>query len=153
MTARVLEPQEWDRLAADVQPILAALNPDTARALVVEDDDGAIIGRWLLFPVLHAECVWIAPEARRAGGVARRLLRLLRTTAQGLGFRRVWTASDSEIVTRLLAHPGMRATPIPALNFVLNVEPSCPTPLRFSTQEPMPLVPASPLGHRKQEAV
>ena len=120
MTSRILPVSEWGRLPVDLDVITRGMRPETCRVLVVEDE-GAIVGRWLLFPVLHAECVWIAPSHRRGGSVARRLLRLMRQTARSLGFDRVWTGSDSEAVTQLLTHPSLHAVPVPALSFVMPV--------------------------------
>lgn len=126
MTSRILPFSEWERLPEELDPILMGLTPGTSRICVVEDE-GRIIGRWLVFPVLHAECIEIDASYRRSGGVARRLLRLMKQAAQSLGFDRVWTASASEDVTKLLSHPRLGAVPIAALSFVLPVgkEESC----------------------------
>lgn len=121
MTARVLPIEEWDRLDEELDPILTELSPVTSRVCVVEDDNGEIVARWLLFPVLHAECIWIAPEKRKTGRVALKLLNLMRGTARSLGFDRVMTASIDDNVTKLMAHPRMRARIVPGLPFVVEV--------------------------------
>jgi len=121
MTSRVLPVEEWSRMPESLDPLIMSLAPGSCRVLVVEDD-GEIVGRWILFPVLHAEAVDIAPAYRKRGGVARRLLSLMYRSARELGFDRVWTASDSEDVTRILAHPSLGAVPVPALPFVLPVK-------------------------------
>lgn len=121
MTSRTLEITEWDRLDESLDPILMGLRPGASRVLVVEDD-GVIVGRLLLFPVLHAECLWIAPEYRKKPSVLRRLLNSMKSGAQSLGFDRVWGASDSEAMTKILAHPKLGGIPIPALSVVLPCE-------------------------------
>jgi len=110
MTARVLPIEEWDRLDESLDPILMNLSPSTARVCVVEDQ-GEIVARWLLFPVLHAECIWIAPHKRKTGRVAAHLLKLMRQSARALGFDRVWTNSDREDVTRLVEKLGAQIVP------------------------------------------
>lgn len=125
MTSRILPFEEWHLLPDSLDPILVGMRPGVSRVLVVEDQ-GAIVGHWLLFPVLHAECIYIAPAYRKTGGVARRLLRLLKHGARSLGFDRVWTASDSPDVTALLAHPRLGGVPVPALPVILPVgESAC----------------------------
>lgn len=121
MTSRVLPFEEWDRLPEHLAPLIAALRPSDCRVLVVEDN-GEIVGRWILFPMLHAEAIEIAPSHRKKGSVARRLLQLMYRSAKELGFDRVWTASDDAEVTKVLAHPMLNAVPIPALPFVLPVK-------------------------------
>lgn len=121
MTARMLDITEWDRLDESLDPILMGMRPGTSRVVVVEDN-GVIVGRLLLFPVLHAECLWIAPEYRKKTGVMRRLLDGMKAGAKSLGFDRVWGASDSEAMTKILAHPKLGGIPIPALSVVLPCE-------------------------------
>jgi hypothetical protein len=125
VTARVLPFEEWDRLDEELDPILMNILPGTSRVCVVEDN-GQIVGRWLLYPVLHAECVWVEPSKRR-GRVGLMLLDLMKRTARSLGFDRVVTASVSDDVTKLLCHPRLRAQVVPGLSFVLPVgDESCP---------------------------
>ena len=120
MTARVLPFEEWEKIDG-IDEILMGLRPGRSQVIVVEDQ-GAIVGRLLLFPVLHAECLWIAPTHRKTVGVMRRLVEAMRRGARQLGFDRVWGASDSDDMTRILAHPKLGGLPIPALSVVLPVE-------------------------------
>ena len=124
MTSSVLPFDEWEKLPEELDPVLCNIQPGTSRVLVVEDA-GQIVGRWLLIPVLHAECLEIAPDYRKGVSVGRRLLRLMRETAKAMGVSHIWTASNSEAVTRMLAHPSIGASPVPALPFILPVEPPC----------------------------
>lgn len=121
MTARVLPVEEWHRMDESLDPILAGLSPIKSRVCVVEED-GEIVARVLLFPVLHAECLWVAPSKRKKGSALRRLWELTKRQAVACGFDRVWGASDSEHMTRLLAHPKLGGIPIPALSVVLPCE-------------------------------
>jgi len=125
MTSRILPPEEWPRLAGtEAETIWPLLSPETARVLVIEQD-AEIVGCWLLYPLLHAECVWIAPAHRGRGAVARRLLALMRRVAQSLGWRTVITAACSDEVRRLLDHLG--AVPIPGTHHAIPIgERSCP---------------------------
>jgi len=119
MTSRILPPEEWPRLqGTEAEAVWSTLDPDTARVLVVERDD-AIIGCWVLVPILHAECLWIAPAERGHGSVARRLLRLMRDTARALGFRGVATSACSDQVRHLLAR--IQAVPLPGTHHVIPI--------------------------------
>lgn len=117
--ARVLPYEQWHRLDEELDPILGDISPVTSRVCVIEEN-GEIVARWILMPMLHAECVWIAPH-KRGTRVALRLLDFMKRTARGLGFERVRVASVSDAVTRLLANPKLRTEPIPALTFVMQV--------------------------------
>lgn len=121
MTSRVLPVEEWHRLDEELDPILAELSPVKSRVCVVEDDKGEIVARWLLVPLLHAECIWIAPEKRKTGRVGLKLLDLMKRTARSLGFERVMTAAIDDDVVKLLAHPRIGAQIVPGLPFVLPV--------------------------------
>ena len=119
ITSRVLPFHLWDKLPESLDPMLMGMKPGTCRVCVVEDD-GEIVAHWLLFPVLHAECVWIAPQKRR-GMIARRLLRIMRLAAKDLGFDRVWSGTTDSDVTKLMAHRALNATVVPGLPFVMPV--------------------------------
>ncbi len=120
MTARVLDFSEWERLPEELDPILMKLSPGTSRVCVIENEEGVIVAHWLLMPVLHAECLYIAPGHRGRVSVGRRLLALMQQTARSLGWDRVSTASMSEDVTRMLLKIGAEAYP-PALHFSLPI--------------------------------
>lgn len=111
MTTRLLPPEEWDRLvgteADAVRPYLATLG---ARPLVVEDET-RIVGCWVLLPMWHAECLWIAPSHRTKASVGRRLLRGLWTAAAAMGIERIWTSAGSDDVRQLLTRYGAQAMP------------------------------------------
>jgi hypothetical protein len=73
ITARVLPPEEWDRVQ-HIPPFDQGL-PDPAhwRILVVEQD-GQIVGCCSLFDTVHWDGWWIAPEHQGKAGVFRSLV-------------------------------------------------------------------------------
>jgi len=73
--ARVLPPEEWDRLEkAQIPDLWRYTRPEDCEAIVVEDD-GAIVASMLVLRITHLEGLWIAPERRGDVGVTRKLLR------------------------------------------------------------------------------
>jgi len=92
MTTRVLPPAEWPRLLGTELETVVPVLPEDAEVLVVEHD-GAIVGCWALYPLLHVEGVWVAPEHRGRGGVFRRLLTGMRTLVHGHGREVVQTGA------------------------------------------------------------
>ena len=123
MRTRILSVEELPRLAGtelgDVWPHYAQ---DSILALVVEDDDGRIVGCWGLMTVLHLEGLWIHPDHRNHGDVARRLL----TKMRGLtGHRGVVTNSMDAQVTEYLTRCG--AVPIPGQAFFWRMAESVTT--------------------------
>lgn len=116
---RVLPPEEYFRLEGTEAETVWPLLTDQAQVLVVEKND-QILGCWILQPVLHAECLWIAPEARRTGAVGRRLWGAMRNAVLGLGLRGVQTAAVTEDVKALLDKVG--ATRLPGDHFVMTFQ-------------------------------
>lgn len=120
MTTRILPPGEWVKLnGTEAETIWPHLNPFLAQVMVVEDGD-AIVGCWILMPVWHAECLWIAPAHRKIGSVARKLWRAMREAVLARGSKTVTTASMSEDVTKLLEKVG--AAKIPGDHFVMTFQ-------------------------------
>src|SRR4029077_20633639 len=89
VTSRVLPRAEWDRLKGTEAETVCPLLPESAQVLVVEDGT-AIAGCWVLLPVLHVECLYVAPEHRKKPSVARRLLAGMRRLVRESGGRGVW---------------------------------------------------------------
>lgn len=107
MSTRVLPPDEWHRLAHTEVGALWETLPSTAQAIVVEDETGAIVGCWLVLPVVHVECLWIAEAHRGRTSVARRLWSAMRAVARNtFGASQVWTASVDDTVRTLVQHAG-----------------------------------------------
>jgi hypothetical protein len=75
MRTRILPPEEWDRLrVAELPALLPYVAPQNIAVIVVETDDGEIVGCLAALQVTHLEGVWVKPERRR-GVVLRGLLR------------------------------------------------------------------------------
>lgn len=106
MTTRILPPEEWPRLrGTEAETVWPHLDPQRA-AIVVVEDEGVVIGCHVLMYVLHAECLWIHPDHRGKGGVARRLWAAVQRAARGAGVRSLVTAACDDKVKRLLSHVG-----------------------------------------------
>lgn len=117
---RLLPPAEWPRLAGtEAEALWPLLDPAKAQIIVIEQD-GVIVGCWTLMQVLHAECLWVAPSARKRGVVFRHLLSFLRRTASAAGFTTVATAASSDEVRRLLDRFG--AVRVPGDPYVFRVD-------------------------------
>jgi N-acetylglutamate synthase-like GNAT family acetyltransferase len=105
MTTRSLPRAEWPRLAGTELEAVWPYLPAGAEVIAVEDD-GQIVGCWAVFPLVHVEGIWIAPEHRGRGSVARRLLGGMRRAARAMGARAVNTAATSAEVAAMLEKLG-----------------------------------------------
>lgn len=120
MIAKILPPADYARLnGTELETVWPNLNPHTAQVVVVEDDDGAILGCWAGFPLWHSEGVYIAPDHRGKAGVARMLLDMMKHVALENGYRSIVTASQDPTVDRLLEH--LDATRLPGTHYVFPV--------------------------------
>lgn len=117
MTSRILPQEEWPRLAGTEADTVWMQIPASACVVVVEDE-GELVGCHVLVPVLHAECLWIHPDYRKATSVARRLWAAVKQEATvrfgAVGFQ---TAAVDDDVRGLLRHVG--AVPIPGDHFMV----------------------------------
>ena len=76
MKARVLSPEEWQRINAPGMPeLLAYTEPQNIAVVVVEDDAGKIVASGSALQITHFEGLWSAPEERGNAGVFRALIR------------------------------------------------------------------------------
>lgn len=122
MTARVLDYEEWHKCPDYMDAVLMTMKPGTSRICVVENEQGEIVARWLLYPVLFAEDLWVHPDYRKRVSVGRKLWRLVHRAATELGFGHMLvTAMDDEIKT-LLAHPSVKAETMPNSMYVFPVQ-------------------------------
>ena len=112
MTARVLPFEEWEKLPEYMDPVTMTLLPGRSRVCVVEHE-GEIIARWMLYPILLAEDLWIDPRYRKQVGVGRRLWRLAQSAAKELGFGHLVSAAVTEDAQQLVAHPFLRSEVLP----------------------------------------
>ena len=110
--SRVLPPDEWPRLVGtEAESIWPLLDPDKAQVLVVEEG-GVIMGCWVGFVVLHAECFWARPGHPVPLRVLRALLRGMREYAERLGYGQIATAADSDRIRRALTSLHAVALPV-----------------------------------------
>lgn len=110
MTSRLLPPVEWAKLdGTEAGPAWRWL-PASARVFVVEDDE-VIVGCWVLVPILHAECLYIAPAHRRKVSVGRRLLAGMRRLVTSEGAASVVTSALSAEVREMIQHIGGEELP------------------------------------------
>lgn len=106
MTTRTLAPTEWpERLRGTLLEDASRQLPHDAVVMAVEDA-GRLVGCVALFPVWHLEGVWIAPEQRGRVGVARRLVRAIRTTARALKLDGAWMMARNDAAVRMIRHFG-----------------------------------------------
>jgi hypothetical protein len=119
MISRILPVEEWPRLAGtEAASIVPGLDPLQTRVLVVEQD-GQIIGSWVVLRMVHVECVWIDPSHRRKASVAARLLHGMRDIARGWNTKAVITGSVSPDVTAMIQRLG--GLPLPGEHFAIPV--------------------------------
>lgn len=124
MTTRVLPPEEWARLGdTDLARYLPLFEPADVRVVVVERD-GRIVAAWGVLHVVHLEGVWIAPEYRRRGTVAARLLAATLRVARDWAPRWAFTGADTKDVAALLTkHLG--AVRVPMDTYLVPMEEPC----------------------------
>ena len=119
MTRRILPREEYSRLVGTyLEPLKDAL-PLDADVVVVEDSKGVIVGAWSAFTMTHLEGIFIAPEYRKQGSVARRLLSGMREVLQARGTHRVLTAAESDDVEALIVRLGGQK--LPGAHFVVEM--------------------------------
>ncbi len=76
MKARILRPEEWQRINSPGLPeLLAYTEPQNIAVVVVENDDKEIVASVSALQVTHFEGLWIKPEERGNAGVFRALIR------------------------------------------------------------------------------
>ena len=114
MTTRLLSSDEWPKLAGTELGKFPL--PPNARVLVVEDGE-QVVGCWSLFPVWHAEGVWVEHQHRGHAAVFRHLVRGMRALAHSLGTARVVTSAMDPMVERLLKRA--HAVKVPGEFYVL----------------------------------
>jgi len=123
MTTRVLPRAEWPRLAGTELGTVWHILPDDADVLVVEDDDGRIVGCWSTYRREHVEGVWVAEEHRGRGVVFRHLLSGMRTLVHAKGQDVVWTGAletaEGEVVATMLKKLG--AFELPGRHFAWRI--------------------------------
>ena len=119
LTTRLLPPDEWDKLkGTELETLTPILVPEHTRIIVVEDEQGKVVGCWSLLQFTHAEGLWIAPEHRNGSGVFRRLLIRAKEELAEMHESIVWTGAVSESVEKMLVRAG--AVPVPGTHYLLS---------------------------------
>lgn len=102
MKVRELDPLEWYKLdGMEAESVWPLLNPDRDRVIVVENDE-KIVGSWILMQVFHMECVWVHPDHRGNGSVARRLLSGMMNLIKSLGLKGAVTNSMTPEIDKII---------------------------------------------------
>lgn len=117
--SRVLPPEEWPRLdgtGTDLAAYTSALDPETCRIVVVEDE-GRIVASMVLIRQVLAEALWIDPAYRHRPGVGSKLLKGFYAVSQALGARSALSACMTDTMSGILRKLG--ATSVPALMFII----------------------------------
>jgi len=125
MRARLLPPEEWDRLrGTELEALYPLLSPDAAKIIVIEvereespDAFPEIVGTWAVYPQVHAEGIWIAPRFRSKGVVAKHLMEGLASVLSQFEASGFCTASMSDEVTSLIK--GLGGEELPGKHFVV----------------------------------
>lgn len=119
MTTRILDPQEWPRLAGTLTETATKLDPRICRILVVENGAGEIVGAWSLFCQWHAEALWIDPAHRKRGVVFRRLLAGMQQMAWAVRANWLWGSTVEPEVMGIVQKRG--GAVVPGQHFVVPV--------------------------------
>ena len=103
LTARELPPDEWWRLdGTELGKTWRLLPTDKATVVVVENEDGQIVGTWSVMLIVHTEGLGVAPPYQSRGRVARLLLREGAKVVRRLGASQFVTgAATMEMVNYL----------------------------------------------------
>lgn len=108
MQTRILPPADYARLRETENAIGAPPLPEGVHVIVVEDRD-SIIGCVALFPVLHADGLWIRADHRGRAAVMRHLWPTLRVVArQSFSATAVVATCGTATGRRVLEHLGAR---------------------------------------------
>lgn len=118
MTTSLLPRDQWSRLAGTELEQVWPLLPEDAHIIAVEHE-GQIIGCWALIRYVHVEGVWVHPDHRKRGSVARRLLGMMHRTARAMGATAVLTGAMSDEVRDLIA--GLGGSQLPGDHYVLPI--------------------------------
>lgn len=106
--ARLLPPEEWERLR-DYGPFKAAgVLPDSAHALVVvvEDGTGAILACWMAHDAVLLEGLYAPPAGRHRVPVAKALLFGMVDALRSRGVLQAFTVTTDPAIERLAATAG-----------------------------------------------
>lgn len=119
ITTRLLPASEWAKLeGTELASVWRHLDPLTGSVIVAERGD-QVVGCWSVFPAFHVEGVWIDPQERKRGGVARRLLGRMLDHLRERKITHVLTAALGAEVEGIIAH--LDADELPGKHYVWRV--------------------------------
>jgi len=121
LKARELPPEEWSRLqGTDLDSTWPLLSPNRATVIVVENEDGLIVGTWAILSIIHTEGLGVAPPYQHRGRVARLLLREGAKVMRRLGVTSFVTGAETCEMADYLDRMG--GTEIPLRFFSVPIE-------------------------------
>lgn len=116
---RMLPPDEWPRLretGCELPQLLQGAARDGA--VIVVEQDGAIVGTCLVLTCVHAEGLWIHPDHRLRPSVHRRLLRATTRVVRERGVDSVCVSATSDAMTGWI-EDGWSGVELPGRHFVM----------------------------------
>jgi hypothetical protein len=116
--ARLLPPDEWYRLG--LPAAILPTNPDRALVIVVEDQ-GQIVGRWMAYETVILEGLAIAATHQKRPGVARQLLQAMTRELAARGVPQATTLIQDPEVAALAERHGLLR--LPGQLWVLDLRP------------------------------
>jgi Acetyltransferase (GNAT) family len=108
--ARVLPPEEWEKLRAFPFAANGLPSPESGFIIVTETPDGTIVGIWacLLQPFLDG--LWVDPD-HLGSTIARTLLRTMKDQLRTLGVPVAFTIVSDEAVMAVAVKAGLHRAP------------------------------------------
>jgi hypothetical protein len=88
--------------------------------VVVEDDDGVVVGRLVCLFLPHAEDLWIAPAHRKRGAVMRHLVRAFRDAGAMMGVTAMIGGVQSPEMQHVVTEH-LQATPLHSVYYAIPV--------------------------------
>ena len=121
MTARILPPKDWHRVTLpETAALVPYLRPDRDDVIVVEAEDGRIVGAVALQETLNAHGYDTAPDLRGQPAIIFRALREMRALAAAKGYAVIQTGIVSEDMAGLCT--ALKAAEVPGRVFLIPVE-------------------------------
>jgi hypothetical protein len=112
---RILKRKDFWKLGEEKEELFKSF-PKESQVIVVEQD-GIVVGHWVLIPYWHVECFEVYPEHKKKAGVAKGLFRTMFGILHSMRVKTVLTAAVTDEVEKYLKR--MHATELPGKHFVL----------------------------------
>ena len=122
MRAKILRPEEWDRInSPDLPALLPYVKPGHIAVVAVEDDTGEIVACVSVLQATHFEGLWIREDKRGNAGVFRALIRQAYALPRTRGEQ--WViggAADGDVRMEKMCHR-LGGRPLPLTFYVMPV--------------------------------